>query len=348
MPLLITEPTSAACQRFWEDADTVVSCRIAYFEAAAALAQAQRMGRLTTGEHTATLRKLDDLFERVDVVEVDDDLTRRAAVLASRLALRGYDAVQCASAEQIADPDLVAAAGDTQLLGAWHTLGISTFDPNATLLDRTPLSMLVLRTPRLELRLPTDEELHALARRAEEGVHDPQQMPFYVPWTDPSPTFIQDFVAHHRETRKRWQPDDWRLELAVFLAGRPIGIQAIGAENFAEHRTIGSGSWLGIGLHGRGYGTEMRTAMLELAFSGLGAEAAVSGAFVDNPASARVSEKLGYVEDGVRWPLVRGKPVQENRFRLTRDRFEATDHMTVTIEGLDDCRALFGATGSGI
>jgi uncharacterized protein len=46
VPLLVAEPGSPACRRFWDDADTVVSCRLLYVEAAAALAQAQRMARL--------------------------------------------------------------------------------------------------------------------------------------------------------------------------------------------------------------------------------------------------------------------------------------------------------------
>lgn len=212
------------------------------------------------------------------------------------------------------------------------------------MLDRAPLSRLVLRTPRLELRLPSDEELRALALVAQEGVHDPQRMPFLVPWTDPSPTFVRDFLAYHRAVQKQWQPEDWRLELAVFLTGQPIGIQVINAKDFAKSRTTGSASWLGIGWHGHGYGTEMRTAILEFAFSGLDAHTAVSGAFVDNPASARVSAKLGYMKDGVRWPRVRGRAVHEDRFRLNRGQFEAIDHVTVTVEGLDDCRSLFGLT----
>jgi RimJ/RimL family protein N-acetyltransferase len=167
-------------------------------------------------------------------------------------------------------------------------------------------------------------------------------MPFLVPWTDPSPTFLSDFVAYHRAVRQRWQPDDWRLELAVFVNGRAIGVQVINAEQFAQERVTGSASWLGRAWHGRGYGTEMRTAILELAFGRLGARAAVSGAFADNPASARVSMKLGYVQDGVRRPQVRGRTVHEDRFLLTRDRFEATDHVAVTIEGVDGCRPLFG------
>ena len=57
-------------------------------------------------------------------------LVARAAQLGHcDLALRAYDAVHAASAESIGDQDLVAAAGDRQLLAAWSALGIATFDP---------------------------------------------------------------------------------------------------------------------------------------------------------------------------------------------------------------------------
>jgi RimJ/RimL family protein N-acetyltransferase len=208
--------------------------------------------------------------------------------------------------------------------------------------DLAPLSRLVLSTPRLELRLPSDDELRTLALVAQQGVHDPRRMPFLVPWTDPSPTFVRDFLAYHATVREQWQPENWRLELGVFQAGHPIGIQVINAEQFSACRTTGSASWLAISRQGHGYGTEMRTAILVLAFCGLDAHAAVSGAFVDNPASARVSAKLGYARDGVRWPTVRGRAVQEQRFRLTHDRFNAVEHVPVSIDGLDSCRFLFG------
>jgi len=44
-----------------------------------------------------------------------------------------------------------------------------------------------------------------------------------------------------------------------------------------------------------------RAAVLQLAFQGLGAQQAVSAAFEGNPASLRVSRKLGYRDDGIEW-----------------------------------------------
>jgi hypothetical protein len=39
-----------------------------------------------------------------------------------------------------------------------------------------------VRTPRLELRLPREEELEDIAALAEAGIHPPDEMPFAVAW----------------------------------------------------------------------------------------------------------------------------------------------------------------------
>jgi predicted nucleic acid-binding protein len=128
VPLLIAEPTSPACRRFWDDADAVVTNRLLYVEAAAALAQAHRMGRLVETHLDNAMKLLDRLWDELDVIEVDEPLVLTAAGAARTLGLRGYDAVHCVSAHQISDTDLVAAAGDRRLLEAWHQLGIATYD----------------------------------------------------------------------------------------------------------------------------------------------------------------------------------------------------------------------------
>lgn len=131
VPLLVDEPSSQACRRFWDDADAVVSSRMLYVETAAALAQAHRMARLNDDEYASCRRLLDQLWPQIEVAEVDESLILRAAQIAESKALRGYDAVHCASAEQLEDTDLVAASGDKRLLEAWRTLGVATFDTNA-------------------------------------------------------------------------------------------------------------------------------------------------------------------------------------------------------------------------
>jgi RimJ/RimL family protein N-acetyltransferase len=205
-----------------------------------------------------------------------------------------------------------------------------------------PLFDLRLRTPRLELRLPTDDDLLALAAVARAGVHDLPGSPFLVPWDElPSPAFERQFLLHWWRVRGSWSPDDWTLGLAVLAEGRPIGIQDLMARDFAHRRTVGTGSWLGLEHQGKGYGTEMRAAVLSLAFEELGALVAESGYVDGNVASARVSAKLGYLANGERLVAPMGTSVTEHKVRVVPATWRR-DMVPVAIEGLEPCRGLFG------
>ena len=68
-----------------------------------------------------------------------------------------------------------------------------------TLADAWPIYGLRIRSERLELRLPTDDEILALIDVAKAGIHPPDEMPFGVAFTDPpSPEFERGFVALRR------------------------------------------------------------------------------------------------------------------------------------------------------
>ena len=238
---------------------------------------------------------------------------------------------------------LEALAGDwpQQLYGK---LGFDVVDTRHLFLRYPhPLTRLRLRTPRLELRLATRAELRELAEVARDGIHPPEEMPFAVAWTDntASPSFVADFVAFHEQALRRSAPHDWRLELVAFLDGRPIGVQGVGAESFAAARTVSTGSWLGAPWQRQGLGTEMRAAALELAFAGLGAATARSGAVAGNDASLAVSRKLGYVADGLSSVAPRGKPVPHHD--LHRSRAGWVSPVPVEMDGLDTVRSLLGA-----
>ena len=77
-----------------------------------------------------------------------------------------------------------------------------------------------------------------------------------------------------------------------------VGVQDINAEHFATLRSVHTGSWLGLAHQGQGLGKEMRQAILHLAFAGLGALEAHSGAFFDNEASLATSRSVGYGANG--------------------------------------------------
>lgn len=89
----------------------------------------------------------------------------------------------------------------------------------------------------------------------------------------------------------------------------------------------------------------MRAAALHLAFAGLGARHAVSGAYVDNAASLGVSRKLGYRDDGVELHAVRGAAATLQRLRLSAADWEAHRAVDVRIEGLEECLPMFGLRG---
>lgn len=182
----------------------------------------------------------------------------------------------------------------------------------------------------------------ALVGVARLGVHDSAVMPFEFAWTDlPSPEFERSFLRYMWGTRASWTPGDWKLPLAVVHGGQPIGIQELRATAFGARRAVETGSWLGSAYQGQGLGTEMRAAALHLAFDGLGATSAHSGAAAGNDASHRVSEKLGYIPNGVGVLSPRGTPVQQQRYLLRREDWPPDSH-PATIERLDECRSMFG------
>ncbi|MFJ1802771.1 GNAT family N-acetyltransferase [Streptomyces sp. NPDC088180] len=206
-----------------------------------------------------------------------------------------------------------------------------------------PLYGLRLRTPRLELRLPGLGLLDELSSVAAHGVHGPDRMPFSVPWTDGTPDEVGRAAFQHLlGTVAGWSAQDWTLGLAVLHEGKVIGRQDLMGRRFGVRREAETGSWLGLPYQGQGFGTEMRAAVLHLAFAGLGARYAVSAAMTDNPRSLGVSRRLGYTDDGLRTEVVRGVPVDLRRLRLDRARWEAHRRVDVSVEGLDACRAQFG------
>jgi RimJ/RimL family protein N-acetyltransferase len=205
-----------------------------------------------------------------------------------------------------------------------------------------PLFDLRLRTPRLELRLPTDDDLLELVRVARAGIVDEDRIVFLLPWHRlPSPAFERQFLLHWWGHRGRWDPKGWSLGLALVKDGQPIGIQQVVARDFAVKRTVSTGSWIGREFQGQGLGTEARAAILALAFEGLGAQAAESGYLEGNAVSARVSQKLGYRETGDDFFAIEGKRLREIKVRCTPETW-VRDLVPVTIEGLEPCLGLLG------
>jgi RimJ/RimL family protein N-acetyltransferase len=214
--------------------------------------------------------------------------------------------------------------------------------------DLWPLYRLRVRTGALELRLPDETDLAALAELTRDPIHDPATMPFSMAWTDqPADDRARSTVQWHWKARGEWSAAEWRLELVATRAGEVVGSQALHGSRFAVTRQVDSGSWVGRRFQGQGVGTAMRRAVLQLAFAGLGAVTARSEAFADNTASLRVSEKLGYLPDGTATMVRRDQPATMVRLLLAREGWEARSPSwpEVVVEGLRPSLSLFGLKG---
>ena len=131
VPVLIDEQTSALCAEMWESAERLVSTRLVEIEAATALHRALRLGRISQPILSAALRLLDAFMTDLDIIEIDQDLVRRARQCAEVAPLRGYDAVHCAAGLVTATTvGAVLVSGDHQLLTTWRQLGASVVDIN--------------------------------------------------------------------------------------------------------------------------------------------------------------------------------------------------------------------------
>lgn len=126
VPLLVGESGSNVARRMWDEASTVVCVRLGYPEARSALAQARRDDRITDSQLRSAVLRLDQTYEQINVVEIDELLARRAGALAETLALRGYDAVHLAAALRVADDSVVLVAGDRALIRAARSMELTT------------------------------------------------------------------------------------------------------------------------------------------------------------------------------------------------------------------------------
>jgi predicted nucleic acid-binding protein len=126
VPLIIAEPTSSAAVALWNGAARAVATPLAYVESHAALAQAERLGRITRHQLRCGLEELELLDRQLDRVEFTHALSVFAGEIAERHSLRAYDAVHLAGALTVGGPDLVFATADRRLATAASDAGLAT------------------------------------------------------------------------------------------------------------------------------------------------------------------------------------------------------------------------------
>lgn len=207
-----------------------------------------------------------------------------------------------------------------------------------------PAFALEVRTPMLTLRYPDDDDLVAVAElAAEHGVHGADERPFTVPWTEIAPPYQQrNTLAYFWGLRPMLQAKEWQLPMAVVVDDEVAGVQSVFSAGWDVIRSVETGSWLARPFHGRGIGTEMRSAILHLAFDGLGVERAITAAYADNPASNAVTAKLGYRPNGIDIHNRGGRRVELNRYVMDPDDFAAVRRDDIELIGAAAVRDQFG------
>jgi len=204
-----------------------------------------------------------------------------------------------------------------------------------------PPSGLVVTSGDLTLTPVTDEDLPGLVDLVLSGVHDPDAMPFDVPWTRADPADLpRQFAQFHWGQRASSTPADFRLDLAVREHGELVGAQGFHAKDYAVTRTAETGSWLAQRHQGRGIGTRMRRAVCALLIDHLDAAEVTSGAFLDNAASLGVSRKVGYRHTDTARVVREGRLALHAQLRLRPEDLVRTEPVEVT--GVEPLRAFLG------
>lgn len=171
--------------------------------------------------------------------------------------------------------------------------------------------MAEIRTDRLILRPPETADARRIGMLSRD--RDVARMVSLMPF--PQPDICAEGFILIMQARARLGSDH---VYAIDLPGEgPIGV--CGAHGHGE-QGVEVGYWLGRPYWGKGFATEAARAVTAFA-DRLGRGQVTAGHFVDNPASGRVLEKVGFVYTGeiaARFSLARGAKVDTRVMQLDR------------------------------
>jgi predicted nucleic acid-binding protein len=125
LKLLFEEPGTDLAVGLWDESAGVVASRLSVPEVSAAIAAAERGGRIDGARARVARAERLRYLAALDVVEVSADLAANAAALAVRHALSGADAVHLATALTLRHDELVVATWDGRLATAAAAEGLS-------------------------------------------------------------------------------------------------------------------------------------------------------------------------------------------------------------------------------
>lgn len=124
LKLLVEEPGTEVAVALWDEATAVAASRLAVPEVSAALAAAERGGRIDPERRRVAMGEWRRYLAALDVLELTPAVGDHAADLAAAYPLSGADAVHLATALALRDPALVVATWDRRLASAASAEGL--------------------------------------------------------------------------------------------------------------------------------------------------------------------------------------------------------------------------------
>lgn len=124
--LYVDEPGHSEMNRLFEKADLHATSMLAYAETVAAFGRMARTNRISVDSQTLLAGRFDADWPRLAHIPAEEELVRKAGALAVEHALRAYDAVHLASADQLRSAsagETIAACFDKRLSNALASCG---------------------------------------------------------------------------------------------------------------------------------------------------------------------------------------------------------------------------------
>lgn len=149
-----------------------------------------------------------------------------------------------------------------------------------------------ITTDRLTLRLFNEQDANEVARLCNNiNIY---KSTIYIP----HPYTVEDALIWMQSHRKNFE-EDKGYELAITIKETGMLIGSIGLSHNKGHKHGELGYWIGEPYWNKGYGTDAAKAMLQFAFEVKGMHKVFARFFSSNPASGKIMEKIGMVEEGL-------------------------------------------------
>ena len=212
---------------------------------------------------------------------------------------------------------------------------------------------LPLPTGQMELRPASDTDAAAMGWLAHDLLppHERHFTPGLSSRRGPTQEVTaRSFLQRTWANRSELCTENWTIPFAVVIDGNVVGMQAIHADDFPVSRTVRTGSFLAASARSRGVGTAMRALVVEFCIAQLGAHTMVTGHMVDNLASQRVSQKLGYEFVATEQQEFGGAHHAKHVLSLSAQRWTAARPPwldAAEFTGVEPVLALLGCAGAG-